>query len=116
MVLEINGSKASIAFDLERLNVLRVHRIGSGGRTQGFQDVIVSEADHPFYGVWWPHGHILGWEHAHIHELHHMLDAIVNDNSIAPYGATFEDGYKCAVICDAILASSKSGSSVPIAY
>jgi len=34
------------------------------------------------------------------------LDAIVNDKSVAPYGATFEDGYKNAVICDAILKSA----------
>src|SRR6187455_1059432 len=48
---EINGSKGSIAFDLERLNELQVNLRGSkpGERAQGFRDVLVSEADHPFW-------------------------------------------------------------------
>jgi predicted dehydrogenase len=49
-----------------------------------------------------------------VHEVHHLLDAIVNNKSIAPYGATFEDGYRAAVICDAILESSRTGRRVAI--
>ena len=47
---EINGSKGSIAFDLERLNELQVHIAGSAPaeQAQGFRSVLVSEADHPF--------------------------------------------------------------------
>ena len=72
---EINGSKGSIAFDLERLNELQVHLSDStpGERAQGFRSVLVSEADHPFWEHWWPHGHIIGWEHSFVHELHHLL-------------------------------------------
>ena len=48
---EINGSKGSIAFDLERLNELQVHIAGStpAESAQGFRTVLVSEADHPFW-------------------------------------------------------------------
>jgi len=115
MTFEINGSKASIVFNLERLNELQICEV-KGGSGQGFKTVSVTEANHPLYAAWWPHGHNIGWEHAHIHELHHLINAIANDTNISPYGATFEDGYKCAVICDAILASSESGSSVAISY
>jgi len=115
MIFEINGSKASLVFDLDRLNELQVCEV-EGGSGQGFKTLSVTEASHPLCSAWWPHGHNLGWEHAHIHELNHLLDAIANDTDIAPYGATFEDGYKCAVICDAILASAESGSSVAISY
>ena len=31
------------------------------------------------------------------------------DGAVAPVGATFEDGYRCALVCDAILRSSQSG-------
>ncbi len=51
-----------------------------------------------------------------VHELTHLLDAIVNNKEIAPYGATFEDGYKNTVICDAILQSEQTGQRVKIAY
>src|SRR3954454_24594488 len=59
---EINGSKGSIAFDMERLNELQVHFAGSepASNAQGFRTVLVSEADHPFWEHWWPHGHIIG--------------------------------------------------------
>jgi predicted dehydrogenase len=115
---EINGSKGSIAFDLERLNELQVHLVGSepGEQAQGFRDVLVSEADHPFWEWWWPHGHTIGWEHSFVHEIHHLLSAIRDDSDIAPHGATFEDGYRCAEVCDAILRSAGSGGRVEVAY
>lgn len=115
MGFEINGSKASIVFDLERLNELQICDVRNGSG-RGFRTVSVTEADHPLAGDWWPHGHVLGWEHAHIHEIHHLLDAIANDKDVAPYGATFEDGYKCAVICDAVLASAERRATVSIEY
>ena len=44
-----------------------------GARRQGFRTVLVSEPDHPFWEHWWPQGHIIGWEHTFVHELHHLL-------------------------------------------
>ena len=115
---EINGSKGSIAFDLERLNELQVNLKASkpGERAQGFRDVLVSEANHPFWEHWWPHGHIIGWEHTFVHEIHHLLKAIANDGDVAPHGATFEDGYRVAEVCDAIIRSNESGRREGVAY
>jgi predicted dehydrogenase len=115
---EINGSKGSLAFDLERLNELQVHLAGSrpGERAQGFRTVLVSEADHPFWEHWWPHGHMIGWEHSFVHEIHHLLTAIAEDGQVGPHGATFEDGYRCAEVCDAVVRSSESGQREAIAY
>ena len=101
---EINGTKGSLAFDLERLNELH-HSDG----TKGFRTILVSEADHPFWEWWWPHGHMIGWEHSFVHEIHHLLTAIAGDGDVAPHGATFEDGYRAAEVCDAIVRSSESG-------
>ncbi|MDD3699411.1 MAG: Gfo/Idh/MocA family oxidoreductase [Atribacterota bacterium] len=109
-VVEINGSRGSIRFNLERLNELEVYLVGEEPKIfQGFHDVLVTESFHPFYEYWWPQGHIIGWEHTFVHAVAHFLDAIVNNKDIAPYGATFEDGYRCAVICDAILQAAESG-------
>ncbi|TMC03706.1 MAG: Gfo/Idh/MocA family oxidoreductase [Chloroflexi bacterium] len=118
MAFEINGSKGSIAFELERMNELQVNLTGStpGARAQGFRTVLVSEADHPFWQHWWPHGHIIGWEHTFVHELHHLLSCIANDTPVGPHGATFEDGYRTAEICDAILRSAESGRREAVAY
>ncbi len=115
---EINGSKGSIRFDLERLNELEVHLTGStpGAQAQGFRTVLVSEADHPFWEHWWPQGHIIGWEHTFVHELHHLLAAIRDDTPVAPHGATLEDGYRAAEVCDAMLRSSTTGAHEPVRY
>ena len=48
--------------------------------------MLVSEADHPFWEHWWPHGHIIGWEHSFVHELHHLLTAIAEDSSLRRTG------------------------------
>ncbi len=114
---EINAEKGSLRFNLERMNELEVFWIGEEPKaTQGFHDVLVTEGYHPFWSNWWPHGHIIGWEHTFVHEITHLLDAIVNNKDVAPYGATFEDGYKNAVICDAILQAAESGRRVDITY
>ena len=117
--LEINGSRGSIGFDLERLNELQV-ALADASTTDltgiASQDVMVTEGQHPFMNVWWPAGHIIGWEHAHINEIHHLLRAIVDDGDVAPYGATLEDGYRAAVIADALAEAARTGRKQTIAY
>lgn len=114
---EINAEKGSLRFNLERLNELEVFWVGQEPReAQGFHDVLVSEGFHPYYSNWWPHGHMIGWEHTFVHEIHHLLEAIVHRTDVAPFGANFEDGYRNAVVCDAILDSAASGRRVDIHY
>lgn len=114
---EINCENGSLHFNLERLNELGVFWKDEVPReTRGFHNVLVTESYHPYWSNWWPHGHIIGWEHTFIHEFHHFFDAIVNNKSVAPYGATFEDGYRNAVICDAIVESARAGRQLEIRY
>jgi predicted dehydrogenase len=114
---EINGEKGTIRFNLERMNELEVYWADEEPKeTRGFHNVLISEPYHPFWENWWPQGHIIGWEHSFVHEFHHFFDAIVNNKPVAPYGADFEDGYKNAVICDAIVQSAQTGRMVDIQY
>ncbi len=116
-VLEINGEKGSIHFNLERLNELQVFWVDEEPKeTQGFHNVLVTEGHHPWIDYWWPHGHIIGWEHTFVHELTHLLDCIVNEKDVAPHGATFEDGYRTAVVCDAIVESAAAKKQVDLKY
>ena len=111
-MFEVNGSGGSLRFNLERLNELEVFSAGS----DGFTDVLVTNPSHPFMRYWWPSGHIIGWEHTFVHEFAHLLESIANGSSVAPYGATFEDGYKAAVVCDAIASSARERTHVAISY
>lgn len=115
--IEINAEKASISFNLERLNELEVYWVGDEPEeAQGFRNVLVSEPHHPWWENWWPQGHMIGWEHTFIHEITHLLDCIVNDGDVSPIGADFVDGYRNAVICDAILESAEAKRQVDCHY
>jgi predicted dehydrogenase len=87
---EVNGTLGSLAFDVERLNELWVN---------GVREQVVPEG-------WWPPGHGVGGGDSFVFELRHFLDAVAGNGSVAPYGATFEDGVRAAEICDGILRSA----------
>jgi len=115
--LEINAENATIRFNLERMNELEVFWIGDEPKeTRGFHNVLVSEPYHPWWENWWPQGHMIGWEHSFVHEIAHLLDCIVNDKPVSPIGADFEDGYRTAVICDAVMESAASKRQVDCKY
>jgi predicted dehydrogenase len=115
--LELNGSKGSIIFELEKMNRLQVYlKEESVPLTTGFHDIIVTEGAHTLFKEWWPTGHTLGWDHTFVHEINHFLEAIVKDKPVEPYGATLEDGYRNTAICDAMLKSAELGKRVEVVY
>lgn len=105
--LEVHGTEGSITFNLERLNELELYSTKDRSDVRGFRKILVTESNHPYWSAWWPHGHIIGWEHAMVHEVYHFVDCIINDKDIAPIGATFYDGLKNNQIMDAIMLSSE---------
>lgn len=114
--LEVNGSEGTLRFNLERLNELQLYlKRDSGAGLDGFRTINSFGPDHPWFDRWFPN-HPLGWEHSFVHEMAHLLGAIAGKTTVAPLGATFEDGYRAAVICDAIAASARTGSSVKVDY
>jgi predicted dehydrogenase len=100
---ELNGSAGSIAYDLERFDELLV----SDGGAYRIERVT---------GDWWPPGHGLGWGDTFTLEYAHLVRAIAGDGTVAPHAATFEDGYRAAEVCDAILRSAESGRKERIEY
>ena len=114
LTFEVNGTKGSLCFNLERLNELEVFRAERGRRDRGFKTVLVTDGDHPYGGAWWPPGHILGWEHTFVHQLHHLVKTIIGQEAVAPLAADFHDGYINAVLCDALLQAARTGKRVRI--
>ena len=116
-VFEVNGEKGSIAWNLERLNELEIQWAeGEPAQSRGFQTVLVTEGTDPWISNWWPPGHMIGWEHTFVHEIYHMLDCIVNNKEVGPFGATFEDGYNACVVADAMVESSETSKKVDCSY
>ena len=102
---EINGSKGSVLFDLERMNELQVYFEDDPPEASGFRTILVTEPVHPYMEGWWPPGHIIGYEHTFVHTVKDLLDGIAAGESPAP---TFEDGYRSQAVLDAVERSAES--------
>ena len=110
-LFEINGSKGSIRFSLERLNELQVYFADEEPRTQGFKTIMVTEDVHPYAGDWWPPGHIIGYEHGFVHVVYELIQSIVEDKPFVP---DFSDGVECQRVLEAVDQSIETGSWVAI--
>jgi predicted dehydrogenase len=97
MRLEVNGSKASLAFDFESMNELSWYE--GTGTEAGFRRILVTEPEHPYVGVWWPPGHLLGYEHTFTNEVADLLDAISSGSDPEP---GFDDGLRVQRVLHAV--------------
>ena len=115
-VIEFNGTKGSLWWDMEDLNRLHVfYASDEADGTGGFRDILVSQPEHPFMDMWWPPGHTVGWEHSFAHEWRDFLTAVIDDRPLAPEQADFDDGYEAAVLCDAIITAATEKRRVTVA-
>jgi predicted dehydrogenase len=106
---EINGSKGSVAFDLERMNELELYV--EEGPDSGFRTIMVTDATHPYVAGWWPPGHIIGYEHTFTHTVLDLLRAVDEQKLPTP---NFADGVRNQRVLDAIerAAASRSWETV----
>ncbi|WP_449462450.1 Gfo/Idh/MocA family oxidoreductase [Tardisphaera miroshnichenkoae] len=108
---EVHGSKGSLTFNLERPNELRFFTFDDEQKISGFRTIMATDPSHPYGGLWWPPGHVLGWEHSIDIEVGHFLDCVASDKPVFP-GATLEDGLLNQKIIDNVLLSSEKGQWV----
>jgi predicted dehydrogenase len=106
--IELNGTRGSLAFDLERLNELEFFGVAPEDGVNGFRRVLVTEATHPYLDAWWPPGHTLGWEHTFTHQARDLLTAIAHGDQPTP---SFQDGLAVQRVLDAAARSAANGNS-----
>jgi len=104
ITLEINGSGGTLAFDFEEMNRLKYFRADDPEGRQGFRDILVTEASHPFLAAWWPPGHLIGYEHTFSNTFADFVRAVVAGESVQP---TFADGLANERILSAVEQSAK---------
>jgi predicted dehydrogenase len=100
---EVNGSRGSLAFDLERMNELELYE--ETGPESGFRTILATDASHPYVAAWWPPGHILGYEHTFVHTVRDFVAALAGGGAMKP---DFEDGLANQRVLDAIERSAAS--------
>jgi predicted dehydrogenase len=101
--IEINGSKGSLAFDFEDMNVLELFDASEPDETAGFRRILVTEPGHPYVAAWWPPGHGLGYEHGFTHQVVDLVHAIADGTDPSP---TFADGLQVQRVLAAVETSS----------
>ena len=101
--IEINGSKGSLAFDFEDMNVLHFHDATLPAAEGGFRRIVVTEPEHPWVGAWWPPGHGLGYEHGFTHQVVDLVRALGEGAEPTP---TFADGLQVQRVLAAVETSS----------
>ena len=99
-------------FDLEDLNVLRLYQRSAEEDRQGFTEILVTEAAHPYLKAWWPAGHVLGYEHGFVHQAHDFIVDIAARRDPAP---SFADGLAVQRVLSAVERSTHEDSRwVPV--
>ncbi|MFF7450472.1 MULTISPECIES: Gfo/Idh/MocA family oxidoreductase [unclassified Streptomyces] len=105
--IELNGSRGSLAFDLERLNELSYHDGTEPGTHAGFRRILVTEPEHPYLDAWWPPGHGLGYEHTFVHQARDLVHAIAEGRCPEP---SFADGLQVQRVLAAVEESAEKNS------
>jgi len=106
--IEINGSRGSLAFDFEDMNVLHFFDGDEPDETAGFRRIVVTEPGHPYVGAWWPAGHGLGYEHGFTHQVVDLVNALAADEDPTP---SFADGLQVQRVLEAVERSAADRST-----
>lgn len=108
---EINGSKGSLAWNMETMNELeyydRADESSDVGSLAGFRLIQATNGDHPYMDFWWPPAHIIGYEHTFTHGVYDLLNAIADGGAVAP---DFRDGAKVQAVLEAVTRSVEGQS------
>lgn len=102
---EINGSKGSIVFNMERMNELEYYNHEDPDDVRGFRTVQTTDSVHPYTGNYWPVGHIIGYEHTFINFMRDILDDFANGRPTHP---SFAEGLAVQRVLGAVEKSSES--------
>src|SRR5919202_578629 len=106
--LEVNGSRVSLDFDFEDMNVLHFFDGTEPAETAGFRRIVVTEPEHPYVAALWPAGHGLGYEHGFTHQVVDLVTAIAKGDDPAP---SFADGLQVQRVLDAVERSAADRST-----
>ncbi|MDE0111430.1 MAG: Gfo/Idh/MocA family oxidoreductase [Albidovulum sp.] len=113
--IQVDGTRGTLSFDMQRLNELNFAEPGKGPRR-----IWAATGNDPFGDFWLPVGiqgaHPAGWRDCFAYQAHHMLHAVATGRALDDDAATFEDGYRVAEIVEAILESAASGKARDVRF
>lgn len=103
--IEVNGSKGSVLWNQEDMNVFHYYNGADPDHVQGFRRVHATDPGHPYTEAWWPSGHVIGYEHLFVHEMRDFISTLKHKKAAYP---TFEDGLACQKVLEGVVRAAKS--------
>ena len=105
---EVNGEKASVQWDLHDLHRLNYFDHRDESKLRAWRSIHVTDhgGEHPYMDKWWVPGLQIGYEHSFVHQVADFLAGLGSGKLAGP---TFRDALETQKVCDAVLASAKSG-------
>ncbi len=108
---EVNGSKGSLVFNLERMNELEYYTDSDASGEKGFRLIQATDSSHPYAGNYWPVAHIIGYGETFTSLIADAMRNLAEGKRIEP---DFVDGYENQRVLDAVERSSASKSWVTL--
>lgn len=102
---EINGEKASIAWDLHDLHRLSYFDHSDDSIVRGWRSIHVTDSDMPYMDKWWVPGLQIGYEHTFVHQVADFLQNLAEGKPTSP---NFREALATQYVCDAVLTSAKN--------
>ncbi len=103
---EVNGEKASLAWDLHDLHRLQFFDHGNEGRLRGWRSIHITDSDHPYMSQWWVPGLQIGYEHTFVHQ---VADFLKNQSAGVATSPTFREALATEHVTNAVLQSACTG-------
>jgi predicted dehydrogenase len=111
LTFEIHGTEGSIEFNYERRDELQASFASDPSDRRGFRTIYTGPA-HPYGEGLWPIPALgIGYGETKIIECRDFMEAVARETLPSP---NFDDGWRIAMICDAITASAASGAWVEL--
>ena len=112
--IEINGSKGSIRFDFEDMNILWFHEGFDTTQTSGRTRIMVTSGDnHPYVGNWWPDAHIIGYEHGFTNMVSDIMRVLAGKKPVVPM-PDFADAYETQRVLEAAVLAAKERTAIKL--
>ncbi len=116
--LELNGENGSVFFNLEDPHLLEFFRYAdppTGKKIEdhltGWQEINVTNFEHPYMKNWWVPGCTIGYEHTFTNGFADFLASLEGGPKFEP---TMRTALATQRVCDAVLESAKRGQWVEI--
>jgi len=116
--MEINGENGAIFFNLERPEYLQFFRYAdpaTGKKIEdhltGWQEILVTNGEHPYMNKYWVPGTTIGYEHTFINSLADFLMSLDGGPKCEP---TMRSAMRTQKVCDAIIQSAQEGRWIDI--